>query len=100
MPEYYRVLREELKKRGINTAKDLADIIGRSHTYVNMRLCGMYPWALDEVYHIMDDVLHVDASKIPVIFPRGGMYAGELEDKGQTKAERLLEAIRAALADE
>lgn len=90
--ELYRVLRRELKEAGLDTAY-LAQRMGRSASYVNLRFRAVYPWDQDDMYQIMD-LLHLDYDQIPVVFPLKGMYAGDLRSKEPTTEDRLCAAIK------
>lgn len=96
MAEMYTVLQRQMKERRIN-ASELAEIIGKSPSYVSTRFSGAQPWTMDDAYKIME-VMGINAKHISKLFPPRGLYAGELEE-GPSKAERLLEAIQAALRD-
>lgn len=90
--ELYRVLRRELKEAGLDTAY-LAQLMGRSPSYINQRFRAVYPWDQDDIYRIMD-LLHLDYEQIPVVFPLKGMYAGDLSGKEPTTEDRLCAAIK------
>lgn len=53
------------------TQKMLAEIIGRSETYITNRMTGHYPWTLDDVYDICK-ALGIPSEEICVYFPKGG----------------------------
>lgn len=93
MNDKYRVLRAQLKKRGIDT-KYLAEKLDISTSTTSKRMRGDAAWLQTDMYTIMD-LLHLPYEKIPVVFPRGGMYAGELNLEEEKSPEVLLaEAVR------
>lgn len=53
------------------TTQELAELLGKSRFYVCQRLNGKYPWSMDDVYAILDEmsVPYQDATHY---FPKGG----------------------------
>lgn len=93
MNDKYRVLRAQLKAHDVDT-EYLAAKLDVSASTVSRRMCGSSVWLQTDMYTIMD-LLHLPYEKIPVVFPRGGMYAGELDLEREKSPEELLaEAVR------
>lgn len=87
----HRVLRKQLKAARLEQG-DIAYMINRSAAYVSRCMNGHSIWGLDEVYTIMD-ALHLGYEFIPVVFPRGGMYAGEVVEPEKTIESQLADKI-------
>ena len=93
MTDKHRVLRAELKKQDIDPAY-LADYLHIDRSTLYRRLGAQSPWTIREVYSIMD-MLHLPYDQIHIVFPPGGMYAGELTNQPtKTPEELLAEAVR------
>ena len=93
MNDKYRVLRTQLKEKDIDVAY-LADKLGVCTDYVRRRLRGAAPWIQTDMYAVLD-MLHIPYDQIHIIFPPGGMYAGDLATRdAKTPEELLAEAIR------
>lgn len=88
----FRVLRREIKSRGIDL-RDLAAQCGVSHSTFYATMRGEREWALEWMYIVMD-ALELPYSNMDKLFPRRGMYAGELDHKTQTPADHLAAAVR------
>ena len=89
--ERYTELRKLMRTRGVRR-HDLALWTGRSDVCISDRF-SHGTWTLPEMYIIMDK-LHVPYSKMHLLFPQGGMWAGPLEDPPQTAEQELCAAIR------
>lgn len=87
----HRVLRKHMKTARLEQG-DIAYMIHRSTAYVSKCMNGHSSWGLDEVYIIMD-ALHLGYEFIPVVFPRGGMYAGEVVTPEKTIESQLADKI-------
>lgn len=72
IPKYKR-LKVELGANDIDQ-RTLCKEIGRSPTYLSVRLRGKAPFNMDDVYAICD-YLHIQYGEIPVYFPRDGVEA-------------------------
>lgn len=87
----YRLLRRLCSEKGID-GRDIAEEIGRTADYVSMRMTGQRPWSQDEMYAVMD-MLGQPYEHMPYIFPKGGMWAGEIPVKEPNKEERIGRAV-------
>ena len=90
----YRVLQAQLKAAGIDR-KYHAELlkISLSSYYTKMR--ADRPWTVEEIYQTMD-LLRLPYEQISIVFPPGGMYAGELQGgPPQSTEEILISAIKA-----
>lgn len=70
MPRLYPDLRKRMHAMHIDR-EYLASKIGISPNSVSRRMCGLYPWTLDEAYKVLD-VLRLDESELGNYFTRGG----------------------------
>lgn len=94
----YRVLWQELKRQDIDIPY-LSKLTGITTASLYSRMRGGSPWHQSEMYDVMD-VLRLPYDQLPVVFPRNGMYAGELQDgKTPTAAEKLGNALLEYLMD-
>lgn len=67
---FYR-LRKEMYGLDINQ-EDIAQAIGRSPSYVSVRMCGKAQFNLADIYGIMD-VLQIAPENMAEFFPRNGL---------------------------
>ena len=51
--------------------EDLADITGKSRSYITSRMTGKSPWDMDDVYAICE-AMDIDYADIPLYFPPQG----------------------------
>ena len=70
MMKYYRKLRTLLFDNDI-TQRDIAEITGRSATYVNNCFCLRSDWTLNDIYSICDK-LKIPYADISLYFPKNG----------------------------
>ena len=63
-------LRQEMLANGLNQS-NIADLIGRSMSYVSARLSGEKSWELNECYIILEQ-LNVPFSEFSTYFPKNG----------------------------
>lgn len=91
MTDKYSELRRLMRARGV-TQHDIALWTDRSDMCISDRFAHG-AWTLPEMYIIMDK-LHVPYGKMHLLFPRGGMWAGPLEDPPPTAEQELCAAIR------
>lgn len=54
--------------RNDRRAEDIANVLGKSNSYVSSRMNGRYPWTLDDAYIILD-FLNLEAADILKYFP-------------------------------
>ncbi len=71
MKRPYKNLRMELCGEDLDQ-RTIAKHLGRSATYVNVRMCGHEPWSMADVYKLMD-LIHKPPEMIPFYFPRSDM---------------------------
>lgn len=67
---FFRV-RQQMFALGISQ-EDIAAEIGRSSSYVSMRMCGKAQFDLADIYGIMD-VLQIAPENMAEFFPRNGL---------------------------
>lgn len=67
---FYR-LRKEMYGLDINQ-EDIAQAIGKSPSYVSVRMCGKAQFDLADIYSIMD-VLQIAPENMAEFFPRNGL---------------------------
>ena len=89
--DYYRVLRKELKAHGLEIST-VAELCGCSASKIYKNLAAHTPWSQDDIYIIMD-ALNLPYSEIPAVFPRGGMYTGEIGERSRSPADKVCEAL-------
>ena len=68
MAKPYKELRKLMYGESINQ-EQLAEHLGRCTTYVSMRMRGVAPWDMLDVYRICE-LLEIPTDKIAVYFPR------------------------------
>lgn len=95
--EKHRILRRELKRHGLEVAY-VAELCGCSVSKIYTNLNGTSQWAVSDIYTIMD-ALNLPYVNIPVVFPRGGMYAGEIGEYDKSPATVLGETIIKAVKE-
>ena len=97
--EKYRVLRGLLKDGDFDRAYILAQLDMATDTYYRT-LRGERPWTQTEMYTLLD-MLDMPYTAIPIVFPAGGMYAGELVEEaplpesvlGSAVAEYIMQVV-------
>lgn len=95
--EKFRVLRRELKRHGLDV-QYLSELCGCSVSKIYSNLNGSSLWDMEAVYTIMD-ALNLPYVNIPVLFPKGGMYVGEIGEYDKGPATVLGETIIKALKE-
>ena len=63
----YKLLRQELKERGIRQ-EAIAKAINLSRPMVSKKLCGLIPWTIWEAYQVLA-LLNYGPQMMPVLFP-------------------------------
>ena len=87
----YPALRERLRAAYITTA-DVAKVLGKSKSYVDMRFSGRMEWELGDAYAILH-MLDIPSDALSVYFPRGGVGVGkELTDQLSDEEKELITA--------
>ena len=74
MAKPFKELRKQMYGEGVGQA-DVAEHLGKSPCYVSIRLRGLMPWDLEDVYKLCD-LLHIPEEQIAFYFPRGDMKRG------------------------
>ena len=95
--EKYRVLRKELKSHGLDLPY-VAGLCGCSLSKIYNNLNGFAEWSVRDVYAIMD-ALNLPYANIPVLFPKDGMYAGDVGEYDKSPATVLGETILKAMKE-
>lgn len=90
--DYFRVLRAEMKRQGIN-AEGLAGLCGCSTSTMCAALRGDSEWKLEWMYITMD-ALGAPYSEMATLFPRRGVWAGEIDHAAAGKRHALDSAVR------
>ena len=67
---YFALLRSYMTKEGIDQ-KYLAEIMGKSQTYITNRFTLRYPWTQDDQYFLMDE-LGIPYEDMYLVFPKNG----------------------------
>lgn len=87
----FRVLRGEMKSHALDVPY-LASLCGVKSGVIYAAIRGEREWPLEWMYITMD-ALGLPYSTMAKLFPRGGMYAGELDCRTPTPADHLAAAI-------
>lgn len=95
--EKFRVLRREMQRHGLD-AIYAAELCGCSPAKMYNNLNGNAQWALKDIYIIMD-AMNMPYVNIPVLFPKDGMYAGEIGEYDKSPATVLGETIIKAVKE-
>lgn len=90
--DYFRALRLEMKKQRLDVA-GLAGLCGCSATTLYSALRGDREWTLEEMY-ITLDALGLPYSEMPTLFPRHGMYAGDVDHAAMDKKQVIYAAAK------
>lgn len=90
--DYFRELRKEMKKQRLDVA-ELAERCGCSQTTMRSALRGEREWKLEEMY-ITLDALGLPYSEMPTLFPRHGMYAGDVDHAAMDKKQAIYAAAK------
>ena len=70
MTRPFKLLRTKLFEADINQIY-LAELMGRSETYITNRMTCKYPWSQQDMYFIMD-LLKITYSEMYIYFPKNG----------------------------
>lgn len=90
--DYFRALRAEMKRQGIN-AEGLAGLCGCSTSTMCAALRGASEWKLEWMYVTMD-ALGAPYSEMATLFPRKGKWAGEIDREAAVKRSALNAAVK------
>lgn len=97
-------LRRLYRARGL-TMDDLARATGQCKNSVALKLGGVYPWSIDDIWSLCD-LLRIEPRNIGHYFPRHGLdrlaprIIGRTATTEDDIARKLLDAIRLAMKDE